>query len=134
MNEVKDIIRMRRKSLGLTLEDVAEKVNVNASTVMRWESGDIDNMKRDKIASLAEVLKISPAVIMGWDAPIETVKVTIDQNPLYHSKDVDKKTTQKIDRIVTKLEALPEANRDYLLDIIESMLNVGSKDDDKKEG
>ena len=134
MNEVKDIIRMRRKSLGLTLEDVAEKVNVNASTVMRWESGDIDNMKRDKIASLAEVLKISPAVIMGWDAPIETVKVTVYQNPLYHSKDIDKKTTQKIDRIVTKLEALPEANRDYLLDIIESMLNVGNKDDNKKEG
>lgn len=129
MNEVKDIIRRRRESLGLTLEDVAEVVKVSPSTVMRWESGRIENMKRDKIASLAEVLKISPAVIMGWEKPEETVKVTIDQNPLYHSKSVNKETTKKIDRIVTKIEALPETNRDYLLDIIESMLNVSNKDE-----
>ena len=129
MNEVKDIIRRQRESLGLTLEDVAEVVKVSPSTVMRWESGRIENMKRDKIASLAEVLKISPAVIMGWEKPEETVKVTIDQNPLYHSKNVNKETTKKIDRIVTKIEALPESNRDYLLDIIESMLNVSNKDE-----
>lgn len=78
MDAVKDIIKRRRESLGLTLEDVAEKVNVNASTVMRWESGRIENMKRDKIASLAEVLKISPAVIMGWEEPKEKDVVRVD--------------------------------------------------------
>ena len=50
MDDVKDIIKRRRESLGLTLEDVAAKVNVNASTVMRWETGRIENMKRDKIS------------------------------------------------------------------------------------
>jgi repressor LexA len=78
MDDVKDIIKRRRESLGLTLEDVAAKVNVNASTVMRWETGRIENMKRDKITSLAEVLKISPAVIMGWEEPRE--KETVKMN------------------------------------------------------
>lgn len=34
-----------------------------------WESGDIANMKRDKIVKLADALNISPAVIMGWEEP-----------------------------------------------------------------
>lgn len=63
------IIKKRREELGLTLEDVAQIVGVNNSTVSRWESGDIDNMKRDKIAKLADALNISPAVIMGWEVP-----------------------------------------------------------------
>ena len=55
----------RRKELGLTLDEVAAFVGVNKGTVSRWESGEIDNMRRDKIAKLAEVLKVSPLFIMG---------------------------------------------------------------------
>ena len=55
--------------MGLTCEDVGKRVGVSPSTISRWERGDIANMKRDKIAKLAEVLKISPSVIMGWDEP-----------------------------------------------------------------
>lgn len=65
--EVKDILKERRIELELTLEDVAKRVGVSPATVSRWESGDIANMRRDRIAALAEVLQISPAVIMGWD-------------------------------------------------------------------
>lgn len=65
--EVKDILKARRLRLGLTLEDVAAKVGVSAATISRWESGDIANMRRDRIAALSSALQISPAVIMGWD-------------------------------------------------------------------
>lgn len=64
---VHEIIKERRESLGYSLNELAEKIGVNRSTVMRWENGDIENMKRDKIVSLSEALKISPAVIMGWE-------------------------------------------------------------------
>lgn len=40
---------------------------MSPATISRWESGDIANMRRDRIAALAEALQISPAVIMGWD-------------------------------------------------------------------
>ncbi len=64
---VKEIIKERRQQLGLTMKEVAEAVGVSEATVSRWESGDIENMRRDKIAKLAEALKISPAVLMGWE-------------------------------------------------------------------
>lgn len=65
--ETKQIIKNRRIELGLTLLDVAKYVGVSEATVSRWESGDIANMKRDKISLLAEVLRISPLLIMGYD-------------------------------------------------------------------
>ena len=58
-------IEHRRKELGLTLEQVGKHVGVSKSTVKKWETGYIENMKRDKIALLAEVLKVSPLDIMG---------------------------------------------------------------------
>ena len=55
----------RRSELLLTQKQVANFVGVTEATVSRWESGDIDNMRRDKIARLAEVLRVSPLLIMG---------------------------------------------------------------------
>ncbi|MBR0575724.1 transcriptional repressor LexA [Proteiniclasticum sp. BAD-10] len=58
-------IKERREMKGLTLEEVGQYVGVTKSTVRKWETGDIENMKRDKIAKLAEVLSVSPLFIMG---------------------------------------------------------------------
>lgn len=59
------LIESRRKELGLTMEDVAKKVGVSKSTVKKWESGYIKNMRRDKMALLAEALQISPMDLLG---------------------------------------------------------------------
>lgn len=65
--DIKDILKNRRLELGLTMKEVSLKVGVSEGTISRWESGDIENMRRDKISALAEALDISPSVIMGWD-------------------------------------------------------------------
>ena len=68
--DLRNIMRTRRFELGLTLEDVAKKVGVNVSTVQRWESGRIENLGKDKIASLAAALQVSPEYLLGWtDSP-----------------------------------------------------------------
>ena len=53
----------------MSLKDVADMVGVTISTISRWESGDISNMRRDRIVSYANALAISPSVIMGWEEP-----------------------------------------------------------------
>lgn len=84
MEEVKDILRRQREKLGLTMKEVAKKVGVSEGTISRWESGDIQNMRRDKIVSLANALDISPATIMGWDPPhITTIALGAHQIPVY---------------------------------------------------
>lgn len=55
----------RRQQVGLTQKEVADAVGVSEGTVSRWESGEIANMKRHRIAALAKVLKCSPDFIMN---------------------------------------------------------------------
>lgn len=62
---MKPDIKSRRKELNLTLEQVGDLVGVGKSTVRKWETGDIENMKRDKIVKLAKALRVSPSYVMG---------------------------------------------------------------------
>lgn len=57
-------IKIRREELGLDQRDIAEACGVAISTVSRWESGDIENMKRSYIVALAKALKVSPLDIL----------------------------------------------------------------------
>lgn len=67
MTQLSTILKQRRKELGLTLAQIADAMNVTEATVQRWESGNIKNIRYDKIGKLAEVLKVSPALLMGWN-------------------------------------------------------------------
>lgn len=60
-------IKELRQAKKMTLEDVAKIVGVGKSTVRKWETGMIANMKRDKIVKLAEALGTTPILLMGWE-------------------------------------------------------------------
>ena len=66
-------LRSRREELGLTLEQVGDACNVGKSTVRKWETGMIRNMRRDKVAMLAKVLRVNPMDIIAStdDVPME---------------------------------------------------------------
>ena len=70
----------KRKERALTLEAIAKYVGVSKSTVKKWESGYIKNMRRDKIAKLAKILDVSPVDILesGIDSslPPQNVELT----------------------------------------------------------
>lgn len=61
-------IAARRKELKLTLEDVGNAVGVGKSTVKKWETGYIANMRRDKISLLAKVLHMNPSEFIEEDS------------------------------------------------------------------
>ena len=67
-------IKQLRQEKGLTLEQVADVVGVGKSTVRKWETGMIANMRRDKIADLAKALGTTPAYLMGWPEETEEKK------------------------------------------------------------
>ncbi|PTI88112.1 LexA family protein [Staphylococcus simulans] len=100
---MKPDIKSRRKELNLTLEQVGNLVGVGKSTVRKWETGDIENMKRDKIVKLAKALKVSPSYIMG----IEDEQPQLDTLPV-----------KKIP-VVSKISAgLPIYSEENLIDYI----------------
>lgn len=70
-------LKKRREELNLSQEAVAESIGVTKATVSKWEKGDIANMKRDKIALLAKVLKVSPLSILGLEDVSDSDRVMI---------------------------------------------------------
>ena len=69
-------IRDRRIALELTLDELGKRVGVGASTVRKWETGYIKDMRSDKIQKIADALDVTPAYLMGWD---ESQSVSVEQ-------------------------------------------------------
>lgn len=65
--EIGEKIKFLRMRQGMTLEELGSRVGVGKSTVRKWETGQIANMRRDKIASLADALNVSPSYLIGWE-------------------------------------------------------------------
>ena len=85
MANLSDILRLRRKELGLTLLQIAEAVGVSEATVQRWESGNIKTLRHENLARLADVLKLSPAALMGWE-DIPSSSNSIPSNAIEYSE------------------------------------------------
>lgn len=97
--EINDFIKKRRIFLKLSLEDVAKQCNVSKSTVLRWENGDIYNMKRDKIDSLAKALKIKPSVLINnnIESELEDIEIIFDDYfPLHYSTNLSAGTLEEL--------------------------------------
>ena len=58
-------IKQRRMELGLSADQVAEKLNVDRTTIFRYERGAISKVPTDTLAKLAQVLYTSPTYLMG---------------------------------------------------------------------
>jgi transcriptional regulator with XRE-family HTH domain len=63
---LKENIKTKRTELDLTLDDVSKYIGVSRQTVYKYESGIISNVPSDKIESMAELFKTTPAALMGW--------------------------------------------------------------------
>ncbi|MBE7048965.1 MAG: helix-turn-helix domain-containing protein [Ruminococcaceae bacterium] len=59
-------IKKRREQIGLSLQDVADKLDVNRSSVMRWENGETLKIKLPIVEKLAQILQTSPDYLMGY--------------------------------------------------------------------
>lgn len=58
-----------REENGLTLLEVANKLNISESTAQRYESTKgIKNIPYDALVKYANLLNVSPSYIMGWES------------------------------------------------------------------
>ena len=78
IKEIKNVLKEKRLEKNLTMKEIADAVGVSEATVSRWESGEISNMRRDRIYAYAKKLEISPLVIMGFDEPQDKAKIFED--------------------------------------------------------
>lgn len=73
MKSVADRIHLRRKELGLTLQEVADRANINKSTLQRYEKGSIKNIPLSKLDGLSAALNTSRYWILGFYKDADSV-------------------------------------------------------------
>lgn len=71
--EIYERIKERRKQIGLSAEQVAEKLGVSPATIYRYEKKDIKKFPTDILVPLANVLHTTPAYLMGWSEDVNGV-------------------------------------------------------------
>jgi transcriptional regulator with XRE-family HTH domain len=67
--EIVKKIKDRRIELEMSYQDLADKTGMSKSTLQRYETGEIRNIKLDKIEILAKGLNVTPEYLMGWEEP-----------------------------------------------------------------
>lgn len=111
----KNIIYLKRKEHHLTLEEVAKAVGVSKSTVAKWETGYIENMKRDKIALLADVLKIDPIDLIKSDDP-QMIHIPVKKSLTFN------------ERIDLEIEDIENDHMNQIVSLLDKLSYVGQKE------
>lgn len=126
-------IRELRAKHDLTLEQVADVVGVGRSTVRKWETGMIANMRRDKIAALAKALKTTPEYLMGWsDSP--DLEPEQKANPAADSeKHSAPELSAEEQEAVSLLAGLDPAAKAHALQLLRSLAALQGKEPDSRE-
>lgn len=119
----------RRKELGLTMKQVAEAVGVSEATVSRWESGQIANMRRDRIGTYAKVLQVRPTFIMtGEPESPETQKTPVlnkkDERDIKKKMDEMLEMFDSADALMFDGEPLDDETRQLLRESYENQLRI----------
>lgn len=112
-NDFSRKVRALRAEHGLTLEQVANHVGVGRSTIRKWETGMIENIRRDKIAKLAEALHTTPDYLMGWE--------TKNKEDSSLSKDEE--------QLLEMYRKLNDQGKEYILQTITMATHVYTKND-----
>jgi transcriptional regulator with XRE-family HTH domain len=58
-------IRKRRKELNMSVDELAQRIGKDRSTVYRYESGDIENFPIDLLLPITEALETTPQKLLS---------------------------------------------------------------------
>lgn len=96
MMTIGDRIRARRQELGLSVEELANRLGKNRATIYRYENGNIKDMPTQVLEPLAAVLETTPAALMGWTDADRFWRFAQDFNARNFPENIHPVTTQTI--------------------------------------
>lgn len=90
--KVGDRIKQRRLRLGLTLEELANKVGISRSTMSRYETGIIEFIPQQNIDSIAAALGTTGAALYGYIDDLSAERSSVFRDRLNDLIEVSDKT------------------------------------------
>lgn len=73
-----DRIRRKRIELGMSQEELADKLGFKSRSSVNKIEKDARNLTQSRIKAIADVLQTTPEYIMGWDEPVPTDSYYMD--------------------------------------------------------
>lgn len=84
MKQIGNKIALRRKDLGLTQNEFAEKLSVTRQTISRWEAGTV-LPDIDKISDIASILQVSCDYLLKDEIEEDTISTAFAPGKLLSS-------------------------------------------------
>ena len=112
-------IAERRKELGFTQEELASRMGYKSkSTINKIELGKND-IPQSKIVRFAEVLKTTPAYLMGWledveEKPVETAHKLADLFLGFELKETDSEVALMLEEYQSLTDQKKAQVREYI--------------------
>ena len=110
--DVAMILKDRRKQVGMTMEQLADKIGVNKSTISRLEAGQIEKLSSDKLPAIAAALRCSPLYLLGT---IDTLYPEDELESTEYHSDLDRKlallTEDQYDTIISMIDMFIAKNK-----------------------
>ena len=115
-----ELIKQKRKENGMTLEQLGKRVGVSKMTVLRWESGEIKNIRTDKIEKLASALGIPVvALFEGFNKNNNTKKNIQQVTP--------DEFFNEVVNILNKTDGLSDQQKKHILNTLDFICNDDEK-------
>ena len=105
-------IKERRKHLGMSAEELADRVGVSPATIYRYESGYIENVRASKLSPIAKALHTDEAYLMGWNEDPDQAQLDTTLSPSESS-------------LISNYRKLNEEGQEKLLEYSEDLLASG---------
>ena len=95
-------IKILREERRMSQEELGKLCGVNRAAVNKWETGQVENIKRSTIKRLAEVFQVTPCFIMCFD---EDNKATEEQIKNFNDRLNSQKELQKEVALIEEIQA-----------------------------
>ena len=119
-------IKYYREKLGLTQEDVANRLNTKPQNIYKYEKGIIENIPLANIVAMAELFEITPAELAGWSNPFTVNQESAfdrDYNASVSAPDEEFTITEAERQLIISYR-----KNEHLKDKINVMLGLNTKD------
>ena len=125
-------IKQRRQEMSISVDELAQKLNVSRTTIYRYEKGEISKMPTETLEKIARILNTTPAYFMGWnDSPEVKSNILSIYNQLEQprqEKVVDfaqEQLDEQNNKVTTPTIDTIDEDIEYITDYVEGLVAAG---------
>ncbi|MFR5807046.1 MAG: helix-turn-helix domain-containing protein, partial [[Clostridium] symbiosum] len=124
--EIGQIIKKRREELGMSQEELAQKVGYKSRSSINKIEVDGRGLPQSKIAAIAKALDTTPTYLMGWEESVPHYIFTLDDGSKINIEYMEPAKQKAAQRLLTYYFKLNAIGQKKALENIEDLSKIYS--------